>query len=77
VEGDASFEAQELGGDLALVVVHGDYGVEVTATGGDEESVGRVRAGYVDPVSLRAFDGWADEFYLFSAEETTFSGVRV
>ena len=77
MQGYAALKAEEFGGDLALVVVHGDYRVEVTPAGGDEEGVGGVGAGHVKAGGLGTFDGRSDDFDFFGAEEAAFSGVGV
>jgi len=40
---DADIEAQQLGGDLALIVIHGDDTVELAGFGAQENGIGRKR----------------------------------
>ena len=77
VDGDAAFEAKQLYGDLALVVIHGDDAVELAAAGAQEDGVGRVGAGGGDVLFLGGFDGGTDDIDLFAAEEAAFAGVGV
>jgi hypothetical protein len=75
---DADFEAEDLDGAMALVVVHRDDQVVVAAAGQEEGGVGRERADGVDPVGLELLDGRGDLLrFLAVTEEAVLPRVRV
>jgi hypothetical protein len=76
-QGDAALEPHQLHRDLALVVVHGEHGVEIAVPRPQENRVGRERAldGNIQ------FGGSAhrglEEVNLLSAEVPALSGMRI
>ena len=64
---DTSFEAQQLGRDLALIMIHGYNAVEIAAAGGDEKRIGRQGASHIQTFRLQLPDGGTDNFHFLGA----------
>ena len=67
-QGDAAVEADELHGDLALVVVHRQHGIELALIGAHENGVGRVRAIGVDAFALGLLNRGLNDLDFFTAK---------
>ena len=73
----AALEIDQLHGNVALVVVHGDDEIEFAAQGANEDGVGRVRAGAIDAEGARFLDGGRDDFGVLPAEEAMLAGMGI
>ena len=76
-EVDTAVEGQRLEGDQALVVIHGQHGVETALHVDAEESVGRVGPEGQDFLFVCCLDGRGDGFDFLGAEGTAVTGVRI
>ena len=74
---DRVVEAGELRRDMALVVVHGNHGVEVARGGAQEDGVRRDRARDVPALGAQLLDGRLDQLGLLGAEQAVLAGVRI
>lgn len=74
---DAAMEVEELHGNVALVVVHADDGVELALDGLEEDRVGRMGAGGGDALLLCVLDGGRDFIDFLTAEGAALAGMRV
>ena len=74
---DGGLEVDELHGDVALVVIHGDDEIEFAAQAADEDGVGGVGAGAVDAQLAGLFDGGGDDGGVLGAEEVVLAGVGI
>ena len=64
-------------GDVALVVIHRDDDIKLTAAGAGEERVGGQGTGHVEAFGARGLDRGDDLAALLVAEESVLAGVRV
>ncbi len=74
---DPAVEIQELHGNVALIVIHGDDEIERPADSADENGVGRMRAGAIDAQCARFFNRGSDDVAILPAEEPVLAGVRI
>src|SRR5437660_12665176 len=63
---------------MTLVVIHGDYDVEVAALGEEEKCICGERTDDVPTAALTGFHSWTDLFgFLAAAKKTVLAGVGV
>ena len=75
---DTPVDSQDFDRRQALVVVHGHHDVEVAASGPEERSIGRDRAGDIHSFCPGPFDGWQELGLLLPvAKQTVFPGMGV
>lgn len=74
---DGVSEGAGFDGDVALVVVDRDHGVEAAVEGGFEEGIGGDGADRVEAESVGPVDGWGDELRFLESEEAVFAGVGI
>ena len=65
---DGGVERDELHGDVALIVIHGDDEVVGAVGSAEEDGVGGDGAFAVDALGAAGFDGRPDEEFVFFAE---------
>lgn len=65
----AHIKPDHLDRDVGLIVIHGDYGVELAAVGTSEDGIGRPGAGEIEAAGSGCFDGWGEDRGLLSAEQ--------
>ena len=77
-EGDihAGVEGQQFERDEALVVIHAEHAVELSAGGAMKNSIGRVRAGDI-ALGSELRDSRTDEAFFLVAEASSFTGVGI
>lgn len=63
--------------DMALIMVHGNKGIEFTKLMPMEECIGREGTACPDPLSIGDLDRRRDLFDFLSTEPPVFAGVRV
>ena len=74
---DGALEVDELHGDVALVVIHRDDKIKLTAKSAHKDGVRASAAGAVDAATLRFVDGGSDDLGILVPEEVVFAGVGI
>ena len=74
---DAAVEAHQLHGDLTLVVVHGENGIEVAVLGPQEHRVRRERPLDREPLGSGLLDRRLDDVDLLATEIAAVARMRV
>ena len=70
-------DTEHLGGDVALIVIHGDRAVELALQRAKENGVAGQGPTHVEAASIRLLHGRRDERDLLRAEESAFARVRI
>src|SRR5439155_23426845 len=69
--------AQQLEGDVSLIVVHGHDAIEFSLPGAHEQGIARPRSADRDARAERCLDGGLDQGDLLVAEQAAIAGMRI